>query len=245
MRGILPERQAQRLLSEYDSEQIQLEQRISELEELEENLPKKADADKFIKLIKKYKDFDEIPDKMLYDLIDKVVVHQVQNANTRYRSQQIDIYFSFIGQFIPPELVISEEERIAAIDAEHEERLKAKNKRAQEKRNAKRKDIKERAKDDPDAAAEYAEILEKEKKHRDKYNKIAKEKRDSDPEVIARREAAAHTAALPSQKGFHAKGSLNQRHSIHHDKSAVLLFHSVCPRPWSSAQSHSSLTSFR
>lgn len=196
VRGILPERQAQRLLSEYDSEQIQLEQRISELEELEENLPKKADADKFIKLVKKYKDFDEIPDKMLYDLIDKVVVHQVQNANTRYRSQQIDIYFSFIGQFIPPELVISEEERIAAIDAEHAERLKAKNKRAQEKRNAKRKDIKERAEADPDAAAEYAEILEKEKKHRDKYNKIAKDKRDSDPEVIARREAAAHTAAL-------------------------------------------------
>lgn len=200
VRGILPERQAQRLLSEYDSEQMQLEQRISELEELEGNLPKKADADKFIKLIKKYKDFDEIPDKMLYDLIDKVVVHAVQNSNTRYRNQQIDIYFSFIGQFIPPELVISEEERIAAIDAEHAERVRAKNKKAQEKRNARRKDLKERAETDPEAAAEYAEILEKEKVTRARYNEKVKEKRNSDPEVIARREAAAHTAALNKMK---------------------------------------------
>ncbi|MBP3898231.1 MAG: recombinase family protein, partial [Mogibacterium sp.] len=200
VRGILPERQAQRLLAEYDSEQVQLEERISELETLENNMPKKADAAKFVKLIKKYTEYDELSDKMLYDLIDKVVVHSVKDANTRYRSQQIDIYFSFIGQYVPPELIISEEERIAAIDAEYAERKRAKGQRSQAKVSARRRDLKERSETDADAAAEYAEILKKDKKHRDKYNAKVKAKRDADPEVIAKREAAAHRAELNKMK---------------------------------------------
>ena len=64
--GRLPERQFNRLMTEYDTEQSSLEQRISELETATERISTKAvQIDKFVRLVKKYRDFEELTTPML------------------------------------------------------------------------------------------------------------------------------------------------------------------------------------
>ncbi|MBR2185844.1 MAG: recombinase family protein, partial [Lachnospiraceae bacterium] len=71
IKGIMPERQVQRLMKQYDKEQLQLESRISELEKPEqENAPKKANIKRFITLVKKYQDIRELTDSMVFEFIE-------------------------------------------------------------------------------------------------------------------------------------------------------------------------------
>lgn len=190
IKGTLPERQAQRLISQYDGEQLQLESRISELEKPDTEIaPKKADINRFIALVRKYQTVTEVTDTMLYEFIDRVEVHAATGGSTRYRQQIIDIHFNFIGQFVPPGSVMSEEERIAMIDAEQEEKLAAKRKRSAENRAKKLASLKERAKTDPEAAAEYETFLEGRREAGRKYRAAQKAKKEADPEYQAQQEA--------------------------------------------------------
>ena len=77
--GRLPERQFNRLMTEYDTEQSNLEQRISKLETATERISTKAvQIDKFVRLVKKYRDFEELTTPMLNDFIEKVVIRIVK-----------------------------------------------------------------------------------------------------------------------------------------------------------------------
>ena len=60
-----------------------------------------------------------------YEFIDRIVVH-VRMARGKCRQQKIDIYFNFIGDYLPPMPQISEEERAAAKKAEQEAKRLAK-----------------------------------------------------------------------------------------------------------------------
>ena len=65
--GLLPERQGQRMIQQYDEEQILLERRVAELENLvQQDEIKQVDASRFIALVKKYRDCEELTDTMLY-----------------------------------------------------------------------------------------------------------------------------------------------------------------------------------
>ena len=66
--GLLPERQAQRMIQQYDEEQLVLEKRVAELESLvQQDEIKQVDASRFIALVKKYRDCEELTDtKPLY-----------------------------------------------------------------------------------------------------------------------------------------------------------------------------------
>ena len=108
MAGLLPERQYQRLMAQYDEEQAVCEARIAELKkELDNAETTKVDLKRFIKLIRKYKDCETLTDEMLYELVEKVVIHSASGGRTIYRQQQIDIYFSFIGDMFPSQIEIS------------------------------------------------------------------------------------------------------------------------------------------
>lgn len=68
MKGLLPERQVQRMIQQYDEEQILLERRIGELQEqMKQEEVKKVETERFIALVKKYRDCGEVTDTMLYD----------------------------------------------------------------------------------------------------------------------------------------------------------------------------------
>ena len=161
--GRLPERQFNRLMTEYDTEQSNLEQRISELETATERISTKAvQIDKFVRLVKKYRDFEELTTPMLNDFIEKVVIHEAEGGRTKDRTQQVDIYFNFIGNFVLPlsedevEALQSEEARRAE---EIAERKRKSSKKSTQKRNQKRVEIKAKTEDLTNALYKFSEKM--------------------------------------------------------------------------------------
>ena len=206
VKGTLPERQAQRLISQYDEEQLQLESRISELEKPNEIVaPKKADINRFIALVKKYQHITELTDPMLYEFIDKVVVHAPTGGMGRYRQQRIDVYFSFIGNYVVPGTVISEEERIAQIDAVYEQKEKDKKKRSAKKAKERQLSLKERAKTDPEAAAEYEAFLERRREAGKRYRAEQKARKEASPEYQAQMIEKAAKKAVREKLAYYRK----------------------------------------
>jgi len=113
---MISERQYRLLMQQYDEEQTECEEKINVLQkELAEVEKKPIQTDKFIQIIQQYKNPQELTDDMLHDLIDKVVVHEANGGRGKKRTQEVDIYFNFIGKF---ELAFTEEEIEAAKQAE-------------------------------------------------------------------------------------------------------------------------------
>ena len=101
--GLLPERQAQRMIQQYDEEQLVLEKRVEELQgQIQQEEVEQIDTSRFIALVNRYRDCEELTDTMLYAFIDRVEVHQATGGRTVYRQQNIDIHFNFIGSYYPP-----------------------------------------------------------------------------------------------------------------------------------------------
>ena len=188
--GLLPERQAQRMIQQYDKEQLVLEKRIVELQgQIQQEEVEQIDTSRFIALVNKYRDCEELTDTMLYAFIDRVEVHQATGGRTIYRQQNIDIHFNFIGSYYPPVETVSEEERIAAIEAEQLRKKQEKGKRAADVQKQKKAALKKAAEaGEPEAIAEYERklALQRERNHR-RQQKI-KEAREADPAHIAQME---------------------------------------------------------
>ena len=186
VKGTLPERQAQRMIQQYDEEQILLERRVEELKsQIQYDEVKQAETGRFIALVKKYKDCTELTDTMLYAFIDRIEVHEATGGRTIYRQQVIDIHFNFIGHFYPPAETISEEERIAAIDAEQQRRKQEKGKRAYEVQKQKKAELKKAAEaGDPEAIAERERQLAMQRERNRRRQQKIKEAREADPEYI-------------------------------------------------------------
>lgn len=186
LNGLLPERQAQRMIQQYDEEQILLEKRIEELESLvQQDEIKKVDTDRFIALVRKYRDCEELTDTMLYAFIDRIEVHEATGGRTIYRQQKIDIYFNFIGNYYPPVETISEEERIAAIEAEQLRKKQEKNRRAAEVQKQKKAELMKAVEaGDPDAIAERERKLAMQRERNRRRQQKIREAREADPEYI-------------------------------------------------------------
>lgn len=190
LNGLLPERQAQRMIQQYDEEQILIEKRIEELESLvQQDEIKEVDTSRFIALVKKYRDCEELTDTMLYAFIDRIEVHEATGGRTVYRQQKIDIHFNFIGNYYPPEETISEEERIAAIEADQLRKKQEKGKRAAERKKQKLEALRMGAKaGDPEAISKYEEHLANQRERNQKRRKKLKEAREADPEYLSQLE---------------------------------------------------------
>lgn len=190
IKGIMPERQIQRLMTQYDNEQISLEKRIAELEEgINNETPKKPEPNRFISLIKKYKDITEINDTMLYELIDKIIVHAPVGGRTRYRYQQIDVCFNFIGNYLPPMPVITEEERRAKIDEYYAEKARAKGRKQCARKKISLEELKLKAETDPEAAKQLEAYYERKRELGRQARARMKARKEADPEYQAQQEA--------------------------------------------------------
>lgn len=178
---------------------------MSELETATERISTKAvQIDKFVRLVKKYRDFEELTTPMLNDFIEKVVIHEAEGGRTKDRTQQVDIYFNFIGNFVLPlsedevEALQSEEARRAE---EIAERKRKSSKKSTQKRNQKRAEIKAKAEaGDPEAMAEYKAILEKGRQNNRKRSEKMRELRMSDPEYRAKMEEKERLALEREKK---------------------------------------------
>ena len=188
--GTMPERQVQKLIRQYDEEQTQVESRISELETKQAEIaPKKADISRFVALVRKYQNITELTDEMLYEFIDKIVVHAPNGEHGNAREQKLDIYFNFIGNYLPPMPEISQEEIAAMREAEEAARKRANSQRTRERQKSKLAALKEAAKTDPAAAEELEQYYEKQREKGRKERARAKAKREADPEYQAQQEA--------------------------------------------------------
>lgn len=100
--GKIPDKHFNRLLVEYDTEQNALEQEAAELKEgITAQAEDSMRAQRFVSLVRRYTSFDELTASMLNEFIEKVVVHEADKS-TGDRRQKVDIYFNFIGCFVPP-----------------------------------------------------------------------------------------------------------------------------------------------
>ena len=114
--GKIPDKHFNRLLVEYDTEQSALEQEAAGLKEgITAQDEDGMRAQRFISIVRRYTSFDELTAPMLNEFIEKVVVHEADKS-TGDRRQKVDIYFNFIGCFVPPrpEVVFTAEEEAKA-----------------------------------------------------------------------------------------------------------------------------------
>lgn len=94
-----------RLFNTYDTEQRDLEKQIQYFEnEIESYHQRKVDTDKFLKMIEKYTDIEELTVPMINEYIEKVVIHEATGGRQgKDRKQQVDVYFNFIGNCQVPQ----------------------------------------------------------------------------------------------------------------------------------------------
>ena len=104
-----------------------------------------------------------ITELMLNDFIEKVVIHEAEGGRTKDRTQQVDIYFNFIGNFVLP---LSEDEYKAILE---------KGRQNNRKRSEKMRELRM---SDPEYRAKMEEkerlALEREKKRQERATKKKK-----------------------------------------------------------------------
>ena len=59
-------------------------------------------AERFIALIDKYENFDTLTNTMLNEFIEKILVHERARKGSQDTTQEVEIYFNFVGRYIPP-----------------------------------------------------------------------------------------------------------------------------------------------
>ena len=168
--GKLPDARYEALDAQYAKEQEALNAEITELEKAVTGYEQsRKSAEKFIALIDKYENFDTLTNTMLNEFVEKILVHERARKGSQATTQEVEIYFNFVGRYIPPALqpvpLTPEEQEELRKKEERKDRLhqnylrrkaNGKQKEWEERYNAKRKAKMEAAK-----AAIRAEDMEK------------------------------------------------------------------------------------
>ena len=168
--GKLPDARYEALDAQYAKEQDTLNAEIVELEKAVTGYEQsRKSAEKFIALIDKYENFDTLTNTMLNEFVEKILVHERARKGSLDTTQEVEIYFNFVGRYIPPALqpvpLTPEEQEELRKKEERKDRLhrnylrrkaNGKQKEWEERYNAKRKAKMEAAK-----AAIRAEDMEK------------------------------------------------------------------------------------
>ena len=126
--GKLPDARYRALDAQYAKEQDALEIEIAELEKAVTGYEQsQKSAEKFIALIDKYENFDTLTNTMLNEFVEKILVHERARKGSQDTTQEIEIYFNFLGRYIPPSLqpvpLTSEEQEELRKKEERKDRL--------------------------------------------------------------------------------------------------------------------------
>ena len=101
--GKLSDDRFAKMLAAYESEQTALEKETVSLRVSVGAAREKSDGiEKFLKLCEKYTELTELTAEVARSFIDKIVVHEAIKApghKWKKLSQEIEIHFSFIGEF--------------------------------------------------------------------------------------------------------------------------------------------------
>ena len=135
--------------AQYEKEQSELTAEISVLEKAVKSYEKhEKDADRFIALIDKYENFDKLTIAMLNEFIEKILVHERDRKGSIQTTQEVEIYFNFVGRFVPPafgEVELTPEE-LEEIRKREERKDRLHQNYLKRKANGKQKEYEERTK---------------------------------------------------------------------------------------------------
>lgn len=95
-----------RMLSDiYNQEQKEIKEQVPKLQERIEELKAQAtNVEKFMGIVHKYTDLQELNAEVLRTFIEKIVIHERTEKWSTSAEQQIDIYFRYIGNVSPEAL---------------------------------------------------------------------------------------------------------------------------------------------
>ena len=115
--GRLPDARYAALDAQYAKEQEALAAEIAELEKAVSSYDQgKKSAEKFIVLIDKYQGFEDMTNTMLNEFVEKILVHERDRKGSIETTQAVEVYFNFVGKYIPPafrEVTLTPEEQEA------------------------------------------------------------------------------------------------------------------------------------
>ena len=96
------------LSADYEQEQAVLKERVIQLQaELGKAQEAGANVERFMNVVRKYTSFEELTPIMLHELVEKIVVHEAValdgKRHGKQRTQEIEIYYTFVGKVDLPE----------------------------------------------------------------------------------------------------------------------------------------------
>ena len=107
--GKLSDKRYTMLYNQYEGEQEQLQDEVNsyKAEQTQYENDRKSAA-RFLKLVERYRNAEEMTTLMLNEFVEKIVVHERDRKGSADTTQKIEIYFNFIGEYIPPTMAEKE-----------------------------------------------------------------------------------------------------------------------------------------
>jgi len=101
--GRLPDARYAALDAQYAKEQEAIAAEMTELEKAVSGYEQsRKSAMKFIALVDKYDSFDTLTNTMLNEFVEKIMVHERDRKGSTDTTQEVEIYFNFVGRYVPP-----------------------------------------------------------------------------------------------------------------------------------------------
>ena len=106
--GRISDERFMELSADYEAEQKELKEKAAALQsELSKTLEATANAEKFMKVVRKYTSFEELTPTLLREFVEKIVIHESEaldgKRRGKLRRQEIEIYYSFVGKVELPD----------------------------------------------------------------------------------------------------------------------------------------------
>ena len=121
----IPNNRYEILNNQYETEQRELSKEIDGLEKAIKWYAKETNrAEKFIRLIERYDNFDELTPTIINEFVEKILVHERDRKVSQTANQKVEIYFNFIGNYEPPKEELFEEEKQKLREEEEKERAR-------------------------------------------------------------------------------------------------------------------------
>lgn len=176
----IPNNRYEILNNQYETEQLTLSKEIKDLELVISRYEKETDkARKFISLISRYENFDNLTNTMINEFVKKIIIHERDRKGSQTSKQKIEIYFNFIENYEVPKEELSEEERSKLEEEErkinerrdrlHQNYLKRKANGKQQEYEERYKERREQKKQEKLKVLKRAGILMKDYKNKESF----------------------------------------------------------------------------
>ena len=101
--GKLSDKRYAMLYNQYEGEQEQLQTELDSYKAEQTQYEKdRKSAARFLKLVDRYGNAEEMSTVMLNEFVERIVVHERDRKGSADTTQKIEIYFNFIGEYLPP-----------------------------------------------------------------------------------------------------------------------------------------------